>query len=94
MRGFSLCFSLLLLFGGSVNLVLLRLRPNDRDLGRALVLLSTVMIGICLAISIVYFFLAPTFLLALTLLPLLAACSPDYSDDSAGDSGGASGGSA
>lgn len=78
MSGFSLCFSLLLLFGGTTNLVLLRLRPRDRGLGRALVLLSTTMIAICLAISIVYFFLAPTFLLSLTLLPLLAAVVVEY----------------
>ncbi|MHC5024086.1 MAG: LIC_13387 family protein [Planctomycetota bacterium] len=78
MKGFSLCFSLLLLFGGATNLVLMGLRPRDQGLGRALVLLSTIMISATLAISMFYFFLAPTFLLALTLLPLLAAVVVEF----------------
>ncbi len=68
MSGFSLAFSLFLFVLGFFGLVLLRRLPNDAATLRLVTAVSAIASGGLLAISVTYWFLAPTVCLAVATL--------------------------
>lgn len=78
-KGFSLSFSLFLLFAGVVGLLVAARAPKDPVLWRGLRLAYAVGMGCLLAISAVYFFLPPLFCVAVIFLAfgISAAYGPE-----------------
>jgi hypothetical protein len=72
-KGFSLSFSLFLLFAGVLGLLLAARAPNDPVLWRGVRLAYAVGMGCLLAICAVYFFLPPLFCVAVTFVAFLVA---------------------
>ena len=68
MTGFSWTFSVLFLLLGVLPLAVLRLRPEDGPLLRLIAGLETIACGLLLAISLRYFFVAPSTFIGLALL--------------------------
>ncbi|HSG82073.1 MAG TPA: hypothetical protein VLC48_07480 [Gemmatimonadota bacterium] len=63
LSGFSLTFSVLLLFVAALNLAVIRLAPEERRFVHAITMVNTIGTGILLVISAVSFPLPPTLLL-------------------------------
>jgi hypothetical protein len=72
-QGFSLSFSLFLLFAGVLGLLLAARAPQDPVLWRGVRLTYAIAMGCLLAISAVYFFLPPLFCVAVIFLAFLIA---------------------
>jgi hypothetical protein len=72
-KGFSLTFSLFLLFAGVIAVLLAARPPQDAVLWRRLRLAYAIGMGILLAINVVYFFLPPLVCVAVIFLAFLMA---------------------
>jgi hypothetical protein len=68
----SSCFSLLCLFGGLVNILLVR-RSAPADLLNGILLVSVLIFGVCFAIMAVFTFLPPIIMTGLILVTLVIA---------------------
>jgi hypothetical protein len=66
-NGMSFCFSLMLLWTGVMSLYLSYALANNRKVLRNVSLINTISLAIAMAISVTYFFWAPTSCLALGL---------------------------
>ncbi len=76
LNGFSLSFSLFLLFAGVIALLLAARPPQDAVLSRRLRLAYAAAMGSLLAINVAYFFLPPLVCVAVTFLAFLIAALP------------------
>lgn len=77
LSGFSLAFSLFLFFIGFLGLVLVRRLREDAPTMRVITLLSVLATGGLLAVSVTYWFLAPTVCLAVATLGYAGALVGD-----------------